>query len=667
MKRNTMTRLLALLLAISLTGCGGSSLPADSINENLPVTPESYSATVAETSKSTAATSEKLDPAAEESTPSTSVAETSKSTAATSEKLDPVAEESTPSTTDSAEEVLTMLEAVEPKDELNEAQKNSIAMLNYLAVLSQEINASKNSRMFLEEAYASLINNTNPEKVNELTESHLSSMLDIIEKYRMIGVKRDRLQYIYNQNKARALKEAIPNPIGLLSAISSFDLKRLAASAIYMAVDSYSSYQAYGTQIAQEFLQDGWELDDEEAANLHESRKRAFMFMIEIVRKDNLPGELALSESAVEKYVSQKNNPNNYQKIQFFESEKTTYQAFGNYWLTLADCYYEGGDYEKCLEMIDKYEELQADIFRKDYYFAQTLPKAIVAAREIYDSEEYVPIAERYIDLLLANTEINEWSLRYFAAEIYLDLYAKTGEEAYIENAYEIAINNVNNLVTEQMVMNTAYLADVQEVTIPKDANKDEKKQIKKYNKSLKEQREVELPPVYEPLVLNCDLLFALAGELDISQDEKNRIEGILRNDEDVLFISESLDNKYSFSPGKMVFDAQFDKDTFVIPLACVSEQSVVKVTITNNGGRTVYDDFIVKKVDRPSDGLAAYTVRYTSKEAGDQAWSADTRVKIEIFTDDTTAKADIVLHFKVSNYKSSRIFSDTVEFEQVD
>ena len=67
-------------------------------------------------------------------------------------------------------------------------------MLNYLATLSQEINASKNSRMFLEEAYASLINNTNPEKVNELTESHMSSLLDIIEKYRLINVKRERLQ-----------------------------------------------------------------------------------------------------------------------------------------------------------------------------------------------------------------------------------------------------------------------------------------------------------------------------------------------------------------------------------------------------------------------------------------------------------------------------------------
>ena len=33
-------------------------------------------------------------------------------------------------------------------------------MLNHLAVLTQEINASQNSRMYMEEVYSMLINNT---------------------------------------------------------------------------------------------------------------------------------------------------------------------------------------------------------------------------------------------------------------------------------------------------------------------------------------------------------------------------------------------------------------------------------------------------------------------------------------------------------------------------
>ena len=139
-------------------------------------------------------------------------------------------------------------------DGLTAEQRNSIAMLNYLATLTQQNNASRNSRMFLEEAYASLINNTTPEEVNELTESHLCSLLDTIEEYRVIAVKRERLEYLYNQNKAKAIREAIPNPMAVLSAATSLDVKRLVASIAYMAVDSVSSYNAYNDELDQTFL-----------------------------------------------------------------------------------------------------------------------------------------------------------------------------------------------------------------------------------------------------------------------------------------------------------------------------------------------------------------------------------------------------------------------------
>lgn len=181
---------------------------------------------------------------------------------------------------------------------------------------------------------------------------------------------------------------------------------------------------------------------------------------------------------------------------------------------------------------------------------------------------------------MLENTESNEWSLRYFAAEVYLDLYAKTGNKAYIEKAYDIALNNVNNLVAEQLSMNEAYLADVQEVAIPKNATKEEKKQIKGYNKSLKEHRKVELPPVYEPLALNCDLLFALAEEVGINRTERERVEGILRGNNGGLFLTKTLENRYSFNPTKQSLDAQdaqYDGDTLRLPVIIVSENSIVK------------------------------------------------------------------------------------------
>ena len=61
---------------------------------------------------------------------------------------------------------------------LTDEQANAIAMLNYITVLTQDINASKNSRLYLEEAYSSLINNTYPNAVDNRTLSQLAGLLD---------------------------------------------------------------------------------------------------------------------------------------------------------------------------------------------------------------------------------------------------------------------------------------------------------------------------------------------------------------------------------------------------------------------------------------------------------------------------------------------------------
>ena len=429
-----------------------------------------------------------------------------------------------------------------------------------------------------------------------------------------------------------------------------------------MAVDSVTSYNAYNTEIEQEYLQDGWELDDEEAENLHDSRKRAFLYMIDIVQEYDIPGKLALNETSIENFVTYQNKTNNAQKIQFFESEENTYNAFGSYWLELAECYYDAEEYEKCLDAISTYENVQTGIFRKDYEFAQVLPKVIVAAEEVYSGKEYVEYTEKHLKTLIDNTEKSEWSLRYFAAQMYMDLYAKTKESSYLNTAFDLVLNNVNYLAGEQNSMNKTYLSAVQEVTASDTATKDEKKQVKKYNKSLKEQRKIELPPVYEPLLVNCELLFALADECNISDTQKNRIEGIL----DSAFLTTTIAQKYSFTPENISVDATYDKDTLVLPASVVSENSVIKVSVSDGGSTTVYDDWTVKEVDRANgdDDFDGFEVTYVSKSAGKQNWSADSTVKVEI-TEPDADDSSYVVNFKVNSYK--KIFMvTTVEFEQV-
>ncbi len=554
-------------------------------------------------------------------------------------------------------------------EKLNIIQENSIAWLNYLAMLSQEINSSQNSKMYLEEAYAALINNTNPENVDEPTESQLVSLLDIIEKYRIIATKRERLQYIYEQNQAKAIKEAVPNPVALLSATSSLDPKKIIASVVYMAVDSYSSYSAYSNEINQEYLKDGWELDDEAAENLHNSRTRAFTYMIEIVRQYNLPGELALNESAINKFVECKNNTNIHQQIQFLESNQNTYKSFGNYWLLLAECYYKNNEYEKCLDSIEEYEKLNSGIFRKDYNLAKTIPLAIASASEIQTKSEYIRSAEKYLELIITNTECDEWQLRYFAAIMYVDLYSRTKNDKYLESAYDLSLNNVNYLTAKQSEINNAYIADLTELTVPKDATKSEKKKIKAYNKAISEKRETELPEIYEPLAINCDLLFSVADKLKLTQLEKDRIDGILSGSENPAFLTKPVNNLFSFNSKKIIVNASYDKNKLTLPVYCVSEGAKIKVTVSNGDKNVIYDDWKIDKVERPKkdkDNFLNFTATYTSEKAGDYKWNKESKVKIEIFNGEYSNSEPYVVDFRVSYFEDRKIGWDTVEFEQV-
>ena len=138
------------------------------------------------------------------------------------------------------------------QEELNQLQKNSVAMLNYMTMVSQKIENSKSSRIYLEKVYTELINNTGPDKIDKTTQYNLSNMLDIIEDYRMLDIKRERLRYIYDQDKANTIKQAIPNPLSIMSVVQSIGsqpvadpkviMAKLAVSVAYTAVDSITKY-----------------------------------------------------------------------------------------------------------------------------------------------------------------------------------------------------------------------------------------------------------------------------------------------------------------------------------------------------------------------------------------------------------------------------------------
>ncbi len=517
---------------------------------------------------------------------------------------------------------------------LDDEQRNSISMLNYLAALSQKVTASKSSRMELEKMYSSIINNTNPNAVDEQTQNQLISLLDAIERYRMVSVKRERLQYVYDQSKAMAIWASIPKTGGVLRAVRSLNWLKLATSVAYMPIDSVASYNAYNAQLDLQYLQDQWALNDDEAETLHTIRKKGFEYRLNIVRDYNLPGEIALSEEAVDEFVKAENNPGAASRIQFLESNRSTYEAFGYYWLVLAKSYFEAGNYKACLDSIETYKKAQTRIFCKDSEYANALTIAISAAKQVLTGKAYTDRVSEYAKALSENTSNSDWASRYFLAETYVELYVQTKDKSFLDKAYEETINNVNSLIREQKDSNKKYLNPIVEQEVPDNATSVQKDDIKAYNKLLKETRATELPPVSEPLLLTCRLLFDIADEKKISDSEKTRIERILRDDGTPLFLNPLLESRFSFVPkAEVIPNVMFDKGkNLKLPAKYVSADAEIKVSVTTGGVTKEYNDWKIDEVDRNNEGdISTFWAEYESETIGDQEYADGSKILVTV------------------------------------
>lgn len=557
-------------------------------------------------------------------------------------------------------------------DGLTPTMRNSINMLNHMTSLTQRVNEEKGNQLFLESAYNSF-DNLYPNSVDTKTQAQITSLMDTIQGYRMISVKRARLEYIYEQNRAQALRKAIPNPIGLLSAVSSGDPLKLAASVLYMAIDSANSYQSATSQADLQFIKDGWELDDEESNELHNSTKNALNYMYNMVRDYDIVGDYALSKEAVEDFVAWSSKPNSQleRKISWFETNQKTYSEFGSYWLELAKDYYNYGDYEKCLDAINQYETKSTRIFRKDIDYAKALPMAIVSAKETMNDEDYVKVASKYCAVIHDNTKDEDWTIRYFTAEIYMDLYAITKDNKYLDAAYKTARENVVVLVDEQKSLNSSYLADIVEVKPGKDATKREKEEAKNYNKLIKEERKISLPPVSEALYLNSDLLFALAKERNVDANEQKRVEAILHENGENIFLTQALDDRFWFnkqteSLDKDQIDVSFDGSAFIIPASCVTDRSTIVATISGAGGTKTLDDWKVKSVKRQknSKDCSEFSVTYKSNTGDKYKYKGGETVSIKVIP--VEESPDEYMEFTYNVVATKKVVINSVKFERV-
>ena len=562
--------------------------------------------------------------------------------------------------------------------ELTDKQRQSLAMLNYLTVLTQEIVNDSNNQFFMEEVYLELISNINPDAIDEETQIQLTSLLDSLETFRMLEVARERLVYTYEQERARSLEAQLDQTTGDVTAlVLNPEATETEKVAIALKATVSVGRMIFGdvkseAELELDYKKDGWKLDDQAAEEIHKRRSECFEYMVEIARDNNIPGEYTLTEETVQSFVQWKYDPNLLGRIQYLEAHKETYKFYGDYWLTLATSYYDNGDYEKCIDAVSEYEKLNnnSNIFRQDYNFASVLPMSIVAAREIYDEDKYVNYAKKYLPIMQENARDNDWVNRYFITEIYADLYSKTGDTAVLRKGYDEILNLCNILAAEQRKANEAYLKDLVAVTAGDGASEDKLKETENFNRVITELRKVELPPVSEPLRMSGDMLFALAAELNIPEEEKEKAMKLLHNDGEDLFYNLIYDNAVRMyadetDPTVAELPVKYTEGSVTLPVIMLSENSVVKVSAVGKSKTTVFEDWSLKKVERKENDVETFAAVYKSKKAEDFEYKDGMTLLIEIYADKDAETPDYTVEFKVKVETTLWLF-DEVSFKRV-
>lgn len=158
MKKKVFVRVVAILLAMSLTGCAVKPISPTEVEgvEASTVSPsqEEVSITTMPTEDSTENTEEQT------SSPSSEV-----------ENVQAMVEPTAESTPEPTPTPSIVIPEEEKKDEygMTEQQRNSFSMLYYLAITAEEIRISKDNRLILEDIYTSLLNDINPGSIDETT------------------------------------------------------------------------------------------------------------------------------------------------------------------------------------------------------------------------------------------------------------------------------------------------------------------------------------------------------------------------------------------------------------------------------------------------------------------------------------------------------------------
>ena len=280
-------------------------------------------------------------------------------------------------------------------------------------------------------------------KVSPLNSEYLTFFQEDINTYKSIEIKRERLQYVFNQKKSMQMASLVPNALSVATVAFSAGNPLKAAIAIAgTALNMATSYVQNKKNIELEFLQSQWELDDE--------ARNAFNNLYTGIRAHltNMANEYGFgnddfgSSKTISSFIKEMNANEGRPKDRIligkrYENELGSYPE---YWRTLALAYFEDENYVDALSCIEKYEEWYLQVFYHDFDNTHLLMvKAYCLDAVMQDPKEKAKALESIVDEIIVSQETTPDSAQqYYCYLVYRNLATYTGDSKYLEKAWNI-------------------------------------------------------------------------------------------------------------------------------------------------------------------------------------------------------------------------------------
>lgn len=507
------------------------------------------------------------------------------------------------------------------------------------------------NRLYLDDIYDRLMNQYEPKEIDETINERLIEMLNGIENIKILDLKKERLQMVFDLQKSNVIASAIPNPINMIGTIALATNPRRSltqniisglAAAVGTGASSYTMYKSASTDLLIETNEKYWDLEYEAMRNVNALNHSSLSAQNQYGSSNDIPGEYILNEENTKRFINIISDANIARAINNLESAEKTYQHFPLYWLERADLYFKNGDFQSCIDTVLYYENNfnYSQIYRRNERYGQVLVDAIASAINLYYSDDYnycLDLVTPWLSRAEESTAPDDWFQMYYISICYL-MFADVSNQEFYNIAYDLIQRCGRYLSGIQDSFISSYTSELIEKT-------DEEKEFmlpaqrEEYEEEYNAQddaRKTELPTTDGGLIESLRMLYSM-NQIGIGQinDYASSIKPsiIIPQLREYLFGEKYAEgNAYGFAPTRFTVKKSFwgDSFSFHIPVCLINSETIFHISINEGDFHQLYNKSSINR-EQQSLGYPPIEVVEVDRHGSTDINDFDVELKVQI------------------------------------